>query len=605
MGTLCKWTNDSQRFLLEHFDTIHNSPSHIYHSALPFSPSSSLLCKYYGLELSQEVQVVKGLPAEWGACSRVVSLHSIPYSFACWNNTIAVGSDLNIIILNIITGSQTAVLSGHTDCVPSVTYSLDGVSLVSGSHDKTIKLWDVQTGGVIKTFYGHTWGVTSVSISADCTMIASGSWDGTIHLWNIQTGECHCIIWQGQEVKYVSFHHIGPQHLLSVCNGRIWQWDINGHQAGPTPTYDGYYVSFSQDGAQSLSYKGETVTVQNSSSGVVVAEFQISIPISWFCLSPDGRLVAVVSHNTTYIFDIANSGTHLIEAIVDTEPAYLLAFFSSSLLVLGFLHGYIKFYQISAPSGLATTHPKPTFPASHEIRSMTLQAKDGIVITGDLNGVVKTWDIFTGLCRASFQTPVTLDNQDIYTVLSGDRLLYHEDVQLINGRLIIVWLGNQKINAWDVERGELLFAVDGPDELEALKISGDGSRVFCLGKGFIQALSVQTGEIVGMVDLNGSSYGPLTVDDSRVWIYDQGWDFGTLGSLPIQLSNISLHKFHPNGVVLWDNDLCRIKDTITGKVVFQLSTKYGKPVDVQWNGQYLVACFLPLEVLILDFSYIL
>jgi len=184
-------------------------------------------------------------------------------------------------------------------------------------------------------------------------------------------------------------------------------------------------------------------------------------------------------------------------------------------------------------------------------------------------------------------------------------LLYNEDVQLIDGRLIIVWLGNQKVNAWDVERGELFFAVDGPDGLKGLRISGDGSRVFCLGGRFIHALSVQTGEIVAKVNLDDPFHKPLTIDGSRVWIHNQGWDFGTLGSLPVQLSNIPPHKLHPNGVVLWDTGLCRIKDTITGKVVFQLSTKYGEPVDVQWNGQYLVACFLPLEILVLDFSHIL
>ena len=46
---------------------------------------------------------------------------------------------------------------------------------MSGSNDKTVRLWDVQTGGVIKTFSGQTQGVQSVSISANYTTIASGS----------------------------------------------------------------------------------------------------------------------------------------------------------------------------------------------------------------------------------------------------------------------------------------------------------------------------------------------------------------------------------------------------------------------------------------------
>jgi WD40 repeat protein len=103
----------------------------------------------------------------------------------------------NIIILNATTGIQTAILSGHTISVCSITYSSNGIFLVSGSHDKTVKLWDVQTGGLVKTFYGHTGSVLSVSISADCTRIASGSSDCTIHLWDIQTGECYCVITRG------------------------------------------------------------------------------------------------------------------------------------------------------------------------------------------------------------------------------------------------------------------------------------------------------------------------------------------------------------------------------------------------------------------------
>jgi len=92
-GIVCKWTNDSQRFLLAHFDTIYNSPFHIYHSALPLSPSSSWIQKHYSTEFSYMVKVVKGLPAEWGACSYTVLLNSSPWALSFHNNTIVLGPD--------------------------------------------------------------------------------------------------------------------------------------------------------------------------------------------------------------------------------------------------------------------------------------------------------------------------------------------------------------------------------------------------------------------------------------------------------------------------------------------------------------------------------
>jgi len=197
-GVSCKWTSDSQHFLLEHFDAIYVAPSTIYH-ALLFCPSSSWLHKNYTLELPQ-VRVVRGIAAEWGTCLCTIALSSHPWALAYKNNTVAVGLTSNdIIMLDAITGSQTAVLSGHANSVRSLAFSSDGRLLASGSNDHTVKLWDVQTGGIIKTFSGHTndW-FLSVSISADCTRIASGSDKGTAYLWDIQRGEClHSIEHQG------------------------------------------------------------------------------------------------------------------------------------------------------------------------------------------------------------------------------------------------------------------------------------------------------------------------------------------------------------------------------------------------------------------------
>jgi len=594
IGVLCKWTNDAQRLLLGHFDTIHNSPSHIYHSSLPFSPSSSWLHKCYDTEFLQEVKVVKGVPSEWGKYSHTVSLDSCTLDLSYWNNTIAVGSRNGVItILNMTTGNRMTALSGHMDGVNTLTFSLDGKSLISGGDDKTVKLWDMQTGGIVKTFSGHTGSIQSVSISPDFT-IASGSKDSSICLWDSQTGECHCVIKQQSPVQHVSFSPTDPQHLLSVCNDKVWQWDINGHRVGPT--YYGSHIAFSSDGTQFAVCNGTAVKVQKVSSGEVVTEFHVANRnTSYCCFSPDNRFIAVAAGRTAYTWDITCLKPCLIETFIGhADVITFLAFSSLSSLISASNDGSIKFWQIGTPS----TDPAMTDSKS-EIRSVTLQAKAGIVITSDSDGMVKTWDISTGHCKASFQTPA--------------KGIYKRDVQLINGKLIIVWCTVKKINIWDTEEGELLLEVDGVSSwlLEDLKISGDGSRFFSLDGTLIQVWSIWTGEFMGKVKINPSLWtGSFIVDGSRVWTQHidsgyQGWEFGTPGSLPVQLPSIPPGGFHPNSVVLWDTGLSQLRDKVTAKVVFQLPKRLGKPVNVQWDNQYLAASFKSTELLILDYSHML
>jgi WD40 repeat protein len=48
-------------------------------------------------------------------------------------------------------GQCLKVLQGHTEVVFAISFSPDGQTLASGSHDETIKLWDVKTGECLKT----------------------------------------------------------------------------------------------------------------------------------------------------------------------------------------------------------------------------------------------------------------------------------------------------------------------------------------------------------------------------------------------------------------------------------------------------------------------
>jgi WD40 repeat protein len=77
----------------------------------------------------------------------------------------------------------------HTGSVYSVAISSDGKYALSGSEDRTIRLWDIETGNLIRTFEGHRRAVTSVAISPDNRYALSGSEDGTIRLWDINKGK--------------------------------------------------------------------------------------------------------------------------------------------------------------------------------------------------------------------------------------------------------------------------------------------------------------------------------------------------------------------------------------------------------------------------------
>ena len=74
-----------------------------------------------------------------------------------------------------------------------MAFSADGTRIVSGSYDKTLRLWDAKSGQPIgEPLRGHEGWVSSVALSADGARIVSGSGDkscgcGMRSCWNLAT----------------------------------------------------------------------------------------------------------------------------------------------------------------------------------------------------------------------------------------------------------------------------------------------------------------------------------------------------------------------------------------------------------------------------------
>lgn len=99
--------------------------------------------------------------------------------------------------------------------------SSDGAYALSSSWDKTLRLWELATGNTTRTFVGHTNDVLSVSFSADNRQIVSGSRDRTIKLWNT-LGDCKFTITDKGHTEWVSCVRFSPNPQNPVIVSAGW-----------------------------------------------------------------------------------------------------------------------------------------------------------------------------------------------------------------------------------------------------------------------------------------------------------------------------------------------------------------------------------------------
>ncbi|MEO5358015.1 MAG: protein kinase [Nitrospirae bacterium YQR-1] len=86
-------------------------------------------------------------------------------------------------------GWEGITFKGHSGAVTSISVDSHSKLLLSGSVDKTIKLWDIETGDLINTFKGFLNGITSVHLSENGLYAMAGTMDRTISFWDVKKGK--------------------------------------------------------------------------------------------------------------------------------------------------------------------------------------------------------------------------------------------------------------------------------------------------------------------------------------------------------------------------------------------------------------------------------
>ncbi|KZP02221.1 WD40 repeat-like protein, partial [Athelia psychrophila] len=185
---LYHFVHDAHRFAQYFSSTIEKHPLLIYTSAIPFTPHDTLI--YKSFHHNKLPHIVSGLDSTWPPLLQVLYGHNGMVRSVCFSpdgSKIVSGSwDKTVRVWDAVTGQPAMPpLQGHEEAVHSVCFSPDGSNIASGSSDKTIWLWDAGTGQpAMPPLQGHEEAVYSVCFSPDGSKIASGSADKTIRLWD-------------------------------------------------------------------------------------------------------------------------------------------------------------------------------------------------------------------------------------------------------------------------------------------------------------------------------------------------------------------------------------------------------------------------------------
>ncbi|KAH7317519.1 WD40-repeat-containing domain protein [Rhizoctonia solani] len=152
----------------------------------------------------------------------------------------------------------------HSSMIHSVTISVDGTRIVSGTADYTVRMWDAQHGSPIgDPFVGHSGHVLCVAITPDGARIASGSSDKTMKLWDTSTQTTLRSYQHSSIIRCIAFSPDGGLIIFGSDDQTTYLWDVNGWKmiGSPLQGHSGIVVSVapSPDGAWLASAGDRTV----------------------------------------------------------------------------------------------------------------------------------------------------------------------------------------------------------------------------------------------------------------------------------------------------------------------------------------------------------
>lgn len=203
----------------------------------------------------------------------------------------------------------------HGHPILDLVIANDNGKFASVGGDRTSFVWDVSTGRVIRRFQGHSHRINTVKMNEDCTVLITGSYDQTIRLWDMRSNDRDPIqILDDFQDSVTSIsrtrHEIiggsvdGCIRIYDLRMGRMYVDDLKSPITCIAMTYDKKCVL--------AGCLGGTVRLSELSTGRLLQYYQghvhTSFKLEAVVANDDAHILAGSEDGTVHIWDLVAAG---------------------------------------------------------------------------------------------------------------------------------------------------------------------------------------------------------------------------------------------------------------------------------------------------------
>ena len=430
---------DYSRFVITFFDLISVSTSHIYISALPLSPRTSMVREVYIRYARPLARVVHGFPTSWEPVV-ATAYHKDFGGKATWspcNRFIAVTKSGAVEIRDAVTLNPLSTFESRLNSdIRQLSFSPDG-RLLSQFNDGALVTWDIQTGGSLGTIFLEGLEASHPDFSSTYSM------DGKM-LAAVYSDEP----WKNTNTSIVT-HDLSSMrtHLHRVSEGRIITpiWTHGEFLRFATVKLGRITISevkFTLAGAPEVV---ETLPALDKMTDTGTPEFFVLLPtLSRLAISSQGTLLVCDARDSKLLLKISAHFT------------YGVSFSSNGRFLVSINSQGIHVWKES-PTGY-TPHQKLTLAASTG-RTELLLSPDGASILTSLDSTIHLWHTNDSILPPSDSTPA-MDERDFILGFSPNEA----SVAFARG-------GGNTVVLLDLQSGDPRLEIDTGMEVNLLRVT--------------------------------------------------------------------------------------------------------------------------------------